>query len=90
MFAVTGPRADPSDLLDGKPLIHTTLATMERTNDASAEVKMSLRSRKRDLDVVPEDPNLDISPTKEAMLRTFLQECQIEDESQFVTWAAVR
>jgi hypothetical protein len=86
MFAVTGPRADPSDLLDGKPLIHTTLATMERTNDAPAEVKMSLRSRKRDLDVVPEDPNLDISPTKEAMLRTFLQECQIEDESRFVTW----
>ena len=83
VFHVTGPRPEPDSLLEGRPLEGTTLATMERTSAAPAAVTLVLRGRRHDLEVVAED---DISTNKEAILRLFLQECQIEDETRFVTW----
>jgi hypothetical protein len=84
VFTVLGPREGP--LLAGKPLEKTTLATMEYTSGALPSVVLELRSRRLDLEVVPDDPDRDISASRAKVLQRFLQECQVADEERRVIW----
>jgi hypothetical protein len=84
VFAVLGPKDEL--LLAGKPLERTTLATMEYTSGALSSVKLELRSRRLDLEVVPDDPQRNISQNRAKVLQRFLQECQVANEERRVVW----
>jgi hypothetical protein len=84
VFTVLGPKEGA--LLAGKPLDRTTLATMEYTSGALPSVVLELRSRRLDLEVVPDDPHRDVSANRAKVLQRFLQECQVEDEERRVIW----
>ncbi len=84
VFTVLGPKEGA--LLAGKPLDKTTLATMEYTNGALPSVVLELRSRRLDLEVVPDDPHHDISPNRAKVLQRFLQECQVAEDERRVVW----
>jgi hypothetical protein len=84
VFTVTGPK--DGKLLAGKPLEKTTLATMEYTSGELPTVVLELRSRRLDLEVVPEDPSHVISANRAKVLQRFLQECQVADEDRRVIW----
>ncbi|HEY1933870.1 MAG TPA: hypothetical protein VGG99_17790 [Acetobacteraceae bacterium] len=84
VFIVLGPKQGA--LLAGKPLEKTTLATMEYTSGALPSVILELRSRRLDLEVVPDDPNHDISTNRARVLQRFLQECQVADDERRVVW----
>ncbi|GEM_PF-5913174 len=90
VFAVTGPRDEASGHLAGRPLATTTLARIAPTGAGLPEVTLALRSRKRDLDVVPDDPDHDISINRAKILQLFLQECQVSDTDRMVTWSRAR
>jgi hypothetical protein len=87
VYAVTGPTVE--GYLQGRPLTNGTLVTMERTGvDAgAAKVTVSLRSRHRDLEVVPEDPDQDISAARAKILQLFLQECHVSETDRQIVWA---
>ena len=84
VFTVLGPKGGA--LLAGKPLDKTTLATMGYTSGALPSVVLELRSRRLDLEVVPDDPTRDISANRARVLQRFLQECQVADEERRVIW----
>ena len=84
VFTVLGPQQGA--LLAGKPLDKTTLATMEYTSGALPSVVLELRSRRLDLEVVPDDPHHDISANRARVLQRFLQECQVADDERRVIW----
>jgi hypothetical protein len=84
VFTVLGPK--DGALLAGKPLEKATLATMEYTTGAPPSVVLELRSRRLDLEVVPDDPDRVISATRAKVLQRFLQECQVADEERRVVW----
>jgi hypothetical protein len=84
VFTLLGPQEGA--LLAGKPLEKTTLATMEYTSGALPSVVLELRSRRLDLEVVPDDPDCDISANRARVLQRFLQECQAADEERRVIW----
>jgi hypothetical protein len=90
VFTVTGPRDEASGHLVGRPLSNTTLARIAPTGADLPEVTLALRSRKRDLDVVADDPDHDISINRAAILKLFLQECQVSDTDRMVTWSRAR
>ena len=90
VFTVTGRRDEASGHLVGRPLSNTTLAKMAPTGAGASAVTLALRSRKRDLDVVPDDPDHDISANRAAILKLFLQECQVSDSDRMVTWSRAR
>ncbi len=90
VFTVIGPRDEASGHLVGRPLSTTTLAKIAPTGAGLPEVTLALRSRKRDLDVVPDDPDHDISINRAAILKLFLQECQVSDSDRMVTWSRAR
>ncbi len=90
VFTVTGPRDAESGHLVGDPLSNTTLARIAPTGGGLPEVTLALRSRKRDLDVVPDDPDHDISNNRAKILQLFLQECQVSDSERMVTWSRAR
>ena len=84
VFTVLGPTEGA--LLAGKPLDKTTLATMEYTSGALPFVILELRSRRLDLEVVPDDPHRDVSPNRAKVLQRFLQECQVAEDERRVIW----
>jgi hypothetical protein len=84
VFTVRGPKEGA--LLVGKPLDRTMLATMEYTSGALPSVILELRSRRLDLEVVPDDPHHNISANRAKVLQRFLQECQVADEERRVIW----
>jgi hypothetical protein len=84
VFIVLGPKEGA--LLAGKSLDNTTLATLEYTSGALPSVVLELRSRRLDLEVVPDDPTRDISANRARVLQRFLQECQVADEERRVIW----
>ena len=51
---------------------------------------LSLRSLKRGLEVVPDDPAQDISNNRAKFLQLFLQECQVSESDRMVTWSRSR
>lgn len=83
-FTVLGPKEGA--LLDGKVLEKTTLAALEYTSGALPSVILELRSRRLDLEVVPDDARHDISLNRAKVLQRFLQECQVADEERRVIW----
>ncbi len=89
-FDVDGPRDAQSGLLAGKPLEKTTLAVLEYTSGEPPAVRLALRSRRLDLEVVPDDPARDISAARAKVLQRFLQECQVSDSDRHVTWSRAR
>ena len=66
-FIVQGPK--PDGLLDGVVLDKSTLATMQPTSGARPSVVLELRSRRLDLEVVPDDPGQNISANRARVLR---------------------
>ncbi len=86
LFTVNGPRAD-SGHLAGDALSNTTLAILQLVGKGPVGITLALRSRRSDLDVVPDDPNCSISAAREKILQRFLQECQQEDADRFITWS---
>ena len=90
VFTVTGPRDEASGHLVGRPLSNTTLAKVAPTGVGASAVTLTLRSRKRDLDVVADDPDHNISINRAAILKLFLQECQVSDSDRMVTWSRAR
>lgn len=84
VYVITGPVMNGH--LDGRPLSNTTLVTMERTDVGAANVTVSLRSRVHDLEVTPEDPDVDISATKAKILQTFLQRCHVSENDRQLIW----
>ena len=85
-FAVLGPRDDMTHTLAGRPLENTAIATVQYTTGAPPKIKMELQSRRRDLEVTPEDGSCDISAAREKILQVFLQECLVSDADRRVTW----
>lgn len=83
-FTVRGPKV--RGVLNGKPLERTTLLTAEFTSDTPSSVTLELRSRKLDLEVVPDDPTRSVSANRLKVLQRFLQECQVADEDRRVIW----
>ncbi len=90
VFTVTGPRDEASDHLVGRPLSYATLAKMAPTGGGLPAVILALRSRKRDLDVVPDDSEHDISNNRAKILQVFLQDCLVSDADRMVTWSRSR
>lgn len=85
VFTVLGPKEGA--LLTGKPLEKATLATMEYTTGARPSVALELRSRRLDLEVVPDNPQCNVSANRAKVLQRFLQECQVADEDRRVIWS---
>jgi hypothetical protein len=85
VYAVTGPFV--GDHLQGRPLANSKLVTMERTRDGAASVTVSLRSRHRDLEVIFDDPDRDVSATREKIMQVFLQECHVSESERQIVWS---
>jgi hypothetical protein len=85
VWNISGPRPR-DDHLDGWPLGQEPLCAIQCGGSGSAELTVTLRSRKKALDVVPDDPETDLSPLKQKILQLFLQKCQPSDTDGFVTW----
>jgi hypothetical protein len=47
---------------------------------------LELRSRRLELEMVPDDPSHDISVSRAKVLQRFLQECLVADEERRVIW----
>ena len=73
-------------LAGGQALDKTTLASMEYTSGALPSVVLELRSRRLDLEVVPDEPRTTSRPIAPEVLQRFLQECQVADEERRVIW----
>jgi len=86
MFDITSPKPAPVGHLEGRPLTNQRLVTMERTSTAPAKVTVSLRIRHRDRDVIPDDPDHDISAARAKILQAFLQECQVSENDRQIIW----
>jgi len=85
-FVVKGTNRSPEGHLTGKLLDRTTLASVEYRTNEPPSVRLDLRSRKLDLDVVPDDANRSLSNNRAKILQRFLQECQVSDQDRWVTW----
>jgi hypothetical protein len=85
LFEVTGPRKSYGHL-SGRLLENGTLCILQRTGPELPAITLALRSRRRDLDVVPEDPQVDISAAREKILKVFLQDCHQVDADRFIVW----
>jgi hypothetical protein len=86
-LTVLGPRE--GRVLDGTVMEQHTLATLEYTTGALPVVDLQLRSRRVDLEVVPEDPTA-VSINRQKVLQRFLAECDIAAEDRQVTWSRAR
>lgn len=87
-FTVLGPREGA--VLDGTVMEQHTLATLEYTSGALPVVALQLRSRKVDLEVVPDDPHRSVENNRIKVLQRFLAECDVSAEDRQVTWSRAR
>lgn len=86
VYPIVGPLLEPWKHLEGRPLANTTLLSMQRSGDGPAKVTVTLRSRKRDLEVLLDDPEHDLSDNKLKVLQAFLQECHVPDADRQIVW----
>jgi len=82
---INGP-CPRDDHLEGEPLGQEALCTVRSNSTESANLTLMLRSRRKALEVVPEDPETDLSLLKQKILQLFLQKCQPSDTDGFITW----
>ncbi len=89
-ITVNGPRDEASGPLVGRTLSNSALIRVAPTGGGLPAVTLSLRSLKRNLEVVPDDPAQDISNNRAKFLQLFLQECQVSESARMVTWSRSR
>ena len=73
--------------LDGNPLGRAALFTIEQTQDGAPSVSLTFSSLDTDIAFTFADPGQQLSADQEAILKRFLQLCQLTGEETEVVWA---
>jgi hypothetical protein len=84
VWRIVGPRL-PNNHLQGEPLVTDALCTIQCDGDDEDSLTLTLRSGKRALVVVPEQPDADAAVVKQRVFQVLLQKCLPSDREGMVT-----
>ena len=84
-WRIVGPRL-VNNHLQGEPLGSEALCTIQCDGEADDNLTLTLRSGKRSLVVVPDQPEVDAAVVKQRVLQVLLQKCLPSDREGVVTW----
>jgi hypothetical protein len=84
-WRIAGPTLG-NNHLQGEPLGSDALCIIQCDGEPEDSLTLTLRSGKRALVVMPEQPDADAATVKQRILQAFLQKCLPSDREGIVTW----